>query len=45
MIQAARRAPVLWALSWGEHACMLAPTELVKRVRQTVRLMGAAYGS
>jgi proteasome accessory factor B len=33
-----------WALSWGEHARVLAPTEMVERVRTSVRLMGIAYG-
>lgn len=31
-------------LSWGEHARITAPTELIETMRLTVQKMCAAYG-
>ena len=32
-----------WILSWGEHAHVIAPTELCSRVANTVKALSAAY--
>lgn len=32
-----------WVLSWGEHATVLAPGPLVKRMREIARALGSAY--
>ena len=33
-----------WVLSWGEHARITAPTELIETMRLTVQKMAAGYG-
>jgi proteasome accessory factor B len=32
-----------WVLSWGEHACVIAPKELRSRVAKTVEALNATY--
>jgi len=32
-----------WILSWGEHATVVEPKELVSRVKQVVAVLGERY--